>query len=87
MCAIVMVNAPRACGHPNTARMLTNSSSSESPVITSGMTSGAATIPFARIIVTVGKPISLTPEELKSAKGKDDYDRIAKRIMTAIREL
>jgi hypothetical protein len=37
--------------------------------------------------VTVGKPIRLTPEELKAAKGKDDYDRIAKRIMSAIREL
>ena len=42
---------------------------------------------FARITVTVGKPIRLTPEELKAAKGKDDYDRIAKRIMSAIREL
>ena len=37
--------------------------------------------------MTVGKPIRLTPEELKSAKGKDDYDRIAKRIMSAIRAL
>lgn len=48
---------------------------------------GSARIRFARISVTVGPPIRLSPEELKAAKGKDDYDRIAKRIMTAIREL
>ena len=48
---------------------------------------GSGKIRFARITVTVGKPIRLTPEELKAAKGKDDYDRIAKRIMSAIREL
>lgn len=48
---------------------------------------GSGKIRFARISVTVGKPIRLTPEELKSAKGKEDYDRIAKRIMSAISEL
>ena len=48
---------------------------------------GSGKIRFARITVTVGKPIRLTAEELKTAKGKDDYDRIAKRIMSAIREL
>ncbi|NQW99266.1 1-acyl-sn-glycerol-3-phosphate acyltransferase, partial [bacterium] len=42
---------------------------------------------FARITVTIGKPIRLTPEELKTAHGKDDYDRIAKRIMSAISAL
>lgn len=48
---------------------------------------GSGKIRFARISVTIGKPIRLTPEELKSARGKDDYDRIAKRIMAAIEEL
>jgi 1-acyl-sn-glycerol-3-phosphate acyltransferase len=48
---------------------------------------GSGKIRFARITVTVGKPIRLTADELKSAKGKDDYDRIAKRIMSAISEL
>ena len=41
----------------------------------------------ARITVSVGKPIYLTPEELKASKGKEDYDRIAKRIMAAIEAL
>lgn len=48
---------------------------------------GSARIRFARITVTIGKPIRLTPEELKTAHGKDDYDRIAKRIMSAISAL
>jgi 1-acyl-sn-glycerol-3-phosphate acyltransferase len=48
---------------------------------------GSGRIRFARISVTVGKPIRLTPEELQSSKGKEDYDRIAKRIMAAIEEL
>jgi 1-acyl-sn-glycerol-3-phosphate acyltransferase len=48
---------------------------------------GSGRIRFARISVTVGKPIRLTPEELQSAKGKEDYDRIAKRIMAAIEAL
>lgn len=45
---------------------------------------GSARIRFARITVSVGPPIYLTPEELKSARNKEDYDRIAKRIMAAI---
>lgn len=48
---------------------------------------GSGRIRFARISVTVGPPIRLSPEELKAAKGKDDYDRIAKRIMAAIEAL
>ena len=48
---------------------------------------GSARIRFARISVTVGPPIRLSPEELKAAKGKDDYDRIAKSIMAAIQAL
>lgn len=48
---------------------------------------GSGKIRFARITVTVGKPIRLTPEDLKSAKGKEDYERIAKQIMGAISEL
>jgi 1-acyl-sn-glycerol-3-phosphate acyltransferase len=47
---------------------------------------GSGRISFARITVSVGPPIILSPEELKSAT-KDDYDRIAKRIMSAIEAL
>jgi 1-acyl-sn-glycerol-3-phosphate acyltransferase len=48
---------------------------------------GSGRIHFARITVHVGPPIILSPEELKSSKSKDDYDRIAKRIMAAIEAL
>jgi 1-acyl-sn-glycerol-3-phosphate acyltransferase len=45
---------------------------------------GSGRIRFARITVTIGKPIYLTPEELKSASSKQGYDDLAKRIMGAI---
>jgi 1-acyl-sn-glycerol-3-phosphate acyltransferase len=48
---------------------------------------GSGRIRFARITVHIGPPIILSPEEIKSAKSKDDYDRIAKRIMAAIEAL
>lgn len=48
---------------------------------------GSARLTRARITVTVGKPIRLTPEELKAPNGKEDYDNLAKRIMSAISEL
>jgi 1-acyl-sn-glycerol-3-phosphate acyltransferase len=44
---------------------------------------GSGRIRFARITVQVAPLIILDPDELKSAT-KDDYDRIAKRIMAAI---
>jgi 1-acyl-sn-glycerol-3-phosphate acyltransferase len=47
---------------------------------------GSSRIRFARISVHVGKPIYLSPEE-RAAKSKDDYDRVAKRIMDAIAAL
>ena len=47
---------------------------------------GSARIHFARITVHVGPPIYLSPEE-RNAKSKDDYERIAKRIMSAIAAL
>lgn len=47
---------------------------------------GSACIRFARITVSIGPPIFLTPGE-RAAKTKDDYDRIAKRIMAAIEAL
>ena len=47
---------------------------------------GSGRIRFSRITVTVGPPIVLTPDERASAKGKADYDRIAKRIMAAIED-
>ena len=48
---------------------------------------GSSRIRFARITVTIGKPIHLTPEELKKASDKQGYDNMAKRIMAAIGEL
>jgi 1-acyl-sn-glycerol-3-phosphate acyltransferase len=48
---------------------------------------GSARIRFARIHVLIGPPIILSPEELSSAKSKDDYDRLAKRIMAEIEKL
>jgi 1-acyl-sn-glycerol-3-phosphate acyltransferase len=48
---------------------------------------GSARIRFARITVSIGKPIYLTPDEQKASDGKESYDRIAKRIMAAIGEL
>ncbi len=48
---------------------------------------GSAKIRFARISVHIGPPIRLSPAELKAVKTKEDYDRIAKRIMSAIEAL
>ena len=48
---------------------------------------GSARIHFARITVTVGKPIRLSPEELLAASNKEGYDRVAKQIMSAIEAL
>ena len=48
---------------------------------------GSARIRFARITVTVGPPIRLTPQELKAATGKDGYAALANRIMSAIAAL
>lgn len=48
---------------------------------------GSARIRFARVSVHVGPPIRLSDEELRAAKSKEDYDRIAKRIMDAIKAL
>lgn len=47
---------------------------------------GSARIRFSRITVHVGPPIRLTPEELKSS-GKEDYQRITAKIMSAIAAL
>lgn len=47
---------------------------------------GSGKIRFARITVAVGKPIRLTEEDTKG-DAKENYDRIAKRIMAAIEEL
>jgi 1-acyl-sn-glycerol-3-phosphate acyltransferase len=48
---------------------------------------GSARIRLTRITVSIGAPIRLTAEELKAAKGKEDYDLIAKRIKAAIEAL
>ena len=49
---------------------------------------GSSRIRFARITVTVGKPIRLSPEEIKNASsGKEGYELIAKRIMSEIANL
>jgi 1-acyl-sn-glycerol-3-phosphate acyltransferase len=48
---------------------------------------GSGRIRFSRISVHVGPAIRLSPTELAAVNGKDDYDRIAKRIMAAIEAL
>jgi 1-acyl-sn-glycerol-3-phosphate acyltransferase len=48
---------------------------------------GSGKIRFARISVTVGKPIRLTAEEIKQYSDKAGYDLLAKRIMASIAEL
>jgi 1-acyl-sn-glycerol-3-phosphate acyltransferase len=48
---------------------------------------GSARIRFARITVAIGTPIRLTPAELTAPNGKEDYERIARRIMAAIAAL
>jgi 1-acyl-sn-glycerol-3-phosphate acyltransferase len=48
---------------------------------------GSARISFARITVHVGPPIRLTPDEQKAVNGKDDYEKITEKIMSAISAL
>jgi 1-acyl-sn-glycerol-3-phosphate acyltransferase len=48
---------------------------------------GSGRVRFARITVSVGPAIRLSPEELREASNKDGYDRVAKRIMGAIEAL
>lgn len=48
---------------------------------------GSGRIRLARISVSVGPPIRLTPDEIAATKGKDGYNRVAKRIMAAIEAL
>ena len=48
---------------------------------------GSGRLRFARISVTVGDPILLTPEELIAAHGKSGYQAIADRIQRAIEAL
>ena len=48
---------------------------------------GSGRIRFARISVSVGPAIRLTPEEIRNASGKEGYDLLAKRIMAAIAAL
>jgi 1-acyl-sn-glycerol-3-phosphate acyltransferase len=45
---------------------------------------GSARVRFARITVTVGPAIRLTPAELKAASGKEGYEKVTQRIMDAI---
>src|SRR5271168_1756238 len=46
MCAMVMVVMPRPAGQPINCSSATNNSSSDKPVITSGMTKGAVVMAF-----------------------------------------
>jgi 1-acyl-sn-glycerol-3-phosphate acyltransferase len=48
---------------------------------------GSGKIRFARISVSIGPVIRLTPDELKAPNGKEDYERITQKIMGAISEL
>lgn len=48
---------------------------------------GSARIRLARITVTVGPPIILSHEELKSLANKEGYEAVTQRIMAAIKAL
>lgn len=48
---------------------------------------GSGRIRFARIEVSVGPAIRLTPEEIAKVKGKEGYKVVADRVMAAIAEL
>ena len=48
---------------------------------------GTGKVTLARITVKVGKPIILSPEELKSYSGKEGYQALTERIMDAIKAL
>jgi 1-acyl-sn-glycerol-3-phosphate acyltransferase len=48
---------------------------------------GSGKIKMARITVKVGKPIILSPEEIKSYSGKEGYQALTNRIMDAIKAL
>ncbi len=48
---------------------------------------GSGRVRFARITVSVGPPIRLTPEERNAPNGKDDYEKITAKIMGAIAAL
>lgn len=48
---------------------------------------GSGKIRFARITVSIGPAIYLTPEELKASPGKEGYERITAQIMAAIEGL
>ena len=49
MCAMVIVVTPRPAGQPKACSIATNRSSSDSPVMTSGITSGAVVMPVIRV--------------------------------------
>ncbi len=48
---------------------------------------GSSRIRLARITVTIGPPIRLDEQELKSLSNKEGYDAVSKRIMEAIKAL
>jgi 1-acyl-sn-glycerol-3-phosphate acyltransferase len=48
---------------------------------------GSGKIRFARITVSIGPAIHLTPEQLRASSGKEAYEQITRQIMTAIEEL
>jgi len=48
---------------------------------------GSGRVRFARIVVSIGPPIRLSPEEIRATTGKEGYERLAKRIMDAIAAL
>lgn len=48
---------------------------------------GSGRIRLARITVSVGPAIYLSAEELRAPNGKEDYEKITRRIMTAIEAL
>ncbi len=48
---------------------------------------GEGKIQFKPVTIVVGDPFELTPEELKAAKSKEGYQKVADRVMAAVAEL
>ncbi len=77
-------------GQPGTGLIVAKSKAVVQPVRIFGarqaLPRGSGKLNFCPITLVIGDPITFTPEELK-AKGRDDYQKIADRIMSEIAKL
>ena len=81
MWAMAMVVAPRSPGQPIRSCKLTNNSNSDSPVMTSGITRGAAIMPVNRVLPR-NRPIRV---KAKPARAPNAVAKVA--LIKAMRRL